>query len=210
MTAIKVCGLTRAEDVALACAEGVSWLGFNFSSASPRRVSAETAREIAAAATPGVLRVGVFVEETWDAISDAARRVPLDLVQIHRPLKSGDVAKSPVPLIAVAHVGEGGPHLPEIGLLGRCRALLFDRLERGRAGGTGLAFDWGVIVDRTFPVAVLVAGGMNADNVAEAIARVRPWGVDVTSGIESAPGRKDPEKMRRFVEAVRRADAAAA
>jgi phosphoribosylanthranilate isomerase len=207
MTAVKICGLTRREDVALACAVGASLLGFNFSAQSPRRVTPDSARRLAEAAAPGVLRVGVFVSEDAHLIGEAVEAARLDLIQIHRPLRAKDVEGLPAPVIAVARVGPAGADLPSADLLGRCYAVLFDTLDRSRAGGTGSAFDWGTIAAKGFGLPVLVAGGLTAENVAEAVRRVRPWAVDVASGVESEPGVKDAEKLRQFFEAVRRADA---
>lgn len=210
MTAVKICGLTRRQDVALACAIGASAVGFNFAAESPRRVTPDAARELSRAAAPGVLRVGVFVSEEARQIRDAVEAAKLDLVQLHRPLNAEDLDALPIPVIAVVHVGPAGPDLPPSDLVGRCRAILFDTLSSGRAGGTGKPFDWGSIAGRRFGLPILLAGGLDPDNVAEAVRRVRPWAVDVASGVESAPGVKDPESMRRFFEEVRRADADAA
>jgi len=210
VTAVKICGLTRRQDVALACAIGASAVGFNFAAESPRRVTPEAARELSEAAAPGVLRVGVFVSEEARQIREAVEAAKLDLVQLHRALTAEDLDALPVPVIAVARVGPAGPDRIPPDLLGRCRAILFDTLSSERAGGTGKPFDWGSIAGRQFGLPILLAGGLDPDNVAEAVRRVRPWAVDVASGVESAPGMKDPEKMRRFFEAVRRADADAA
>lgn len=210
MTAVKICGLTRRQDVALACAIGASAVGFNFAAPSARRVTPEAARGLSEAVSPGVLRVGVFVCEAPGAICEAVEAARLDLVQLHRPLRAEDLDDFPVPVIAVVRIGAAGPDLPPEDLLRRCRALLFDTLSPDRSGGTGKPFDWESIAGRQFGLPVLLAGGLDSENVGEAVRRVRPWAVDVASGVESAPGIKDPEKMRRFVEAVRRADADAA
>ncbi|MGH9367982.1 MAG: phosphoribosylanthranilate isomerase [Thermoanaerobaculia bacterium] len=207
MTAVKICGLTRAQDVALAGALGAAWVGFNFAEGSPRRVPLEASRRLSEAVPAGVLRVGVFVSEDARAIREAVLRARLDLVQLHRPLRPEDLDALSLPVIAVAKVGSGGVELPAPGLLARCRALLFDTLAARQAGGTGKPFDWGVVAGRDFGLPVLLAGGLDPGNVAGAVRRVRPWGVDVASGIESAPGVKDPEKLRRFFQAVREADA---
>jgi phosphoribosylanthranilate isomerase len=209
MTEVKICGLTREQDVALACAAGASWVGFNFAAGSPRRVTLETARRLSEAATPPILRVGVFVSEDGRAIREAVKAARLDLVQLHRPLREEDLDRPPVPVIAVAGVGTDGADLPEQALLARCRALLFDTLAEDRAGGTGEPFDWRTVAAKNFALPVLLAGGLTPENVGAALRRVRPWAVDVASGVESAPGIKDAEKMRRFFRAVREADAEA-
>lgn len=207
MTDVKICGLTRPEDVELACALGARYLGFNFARESPRRVSVEAAADLAAAAAPGIVRVGVFVGETAEEIRRAARAASLDLVQIHRTLCGGDLESTPRPVVAVSRVGAAGEEPPSDALLALCRAVLFDTAG-GAAGGTGRTFDWEIVVRRAWPVPVFLAGGLRAENVGAAIALVRPAAVDVASGVESAPGVKDPVRLARFFDAVREADEA--
>lgn len=208
MTDVKICGLTRTEDVELACALGARYLGFNFARGSPRRVSVEAAADLAAAASPGIVRVGVFVDETAEEIRRAARAASLDLVQIHRTLCGGDLASTPRPVVAVSRVGVAGEEPPSDALLALCRAVLFDTASDGLSGGTGRAFDWEIVARRAWPVPVFLAGGLRAGNVGAAIAQVRPAAVDVASGVESAPGIKDRVRLARFFEAVREADEA--
>ncbi len=210
MTAVKICGLTRPEDVALACDLGAEWIGFNFAAVSPRRVDLATARLLADAAAPGALRVGVFVSEDRSQISESIDAARLDLVQLHRPLREEDVAAPPRPIVAVARVSGESVALPPSALLARCRALLLDSGGDGAPGGTGRAFDWGLAAGTAPGVPILLAGGLRPENVGLAVRRVQPWGVDVASGVESEPGRKDAVRMRRFFEAVREADANAA
>ena len=207
MTGIKICGLTRPRDVDLACALGASYVGFNFSALSPRRVTLDTARALARAARSGVARVGVFVHESAEEIGAAVGAAGLDLVQIHRPLSAQDLHRSPVPIIAVVGVSSNGADAAPPELLARCRSVLCDTAWPGRSGGTGTVFDWSLLVGKTWPVPLILAGGLDPDNVAEAIARVHPAAVDVASGVESSPGIKDENKMRLFFEAVREADA---
>ncbi|MEP6802728.1 MAG: phosphoribosylanthranilate isomerase [Acidobacteriota bacterium] len=206
MTDVKVCGLTRAEDVALACELGARYLGFNFSAASPRRISPAVAGRLVAVAPPHVLRVGVFVHESAEEMREAAEAAALDFVQLHRPLRREDLDAAPRPVFAVTRIGNGGPPGPDA-TLARCRAILFDTAVAGLAGGTGETFDWSLIAGTRWPVPVFLAGGLAPENVGEAIARVRPSAVDVASGVESAPGVKDREKMARFFRAVEEADA---
>lgn len=206
MTDVKICGLTRAEDVASACELGARYVGFNFSSASPRRVPLTAARQLAAAAAPGVSRVGVFVDETAEEIRGAVEAATLDLIQIHRALREEDL-DLPRPVIAWLGVDAAGSLVgTSTALLGRCRAALVDAAVPGLAGGTGRTFDWSVLAGRRFPVPILLAGGLTPENAEEAIVRVRPAAVDVASGVESAPGVKDRGRLERFFAAVRRAD----
>lgn len=202
MTAVKICGLTRAEDVAAACELGATYVGFNFAAPSPRRITNAVAREAAAAAPPGVLRVGVFVAEDADTIARAIEAAGLHLVQLHRRLTEEEVAGSPVPIIAVARQAGEDFAVPRHDLLVRCHAVLFDPSE-----GTGKLLDPARIEEASWPVPVLVAGGLNAETVGALIRRLRPAGVDVASGVESAPGIKDRGKLERFFAAVREADA---
>ena len=161
---------------------------------------------MAAAAYPRVVRVGVFVEESRSFIAEAVAAARLDAVQIHRPLRAQDLEANSVPVIAVVSVAAGAATLPPVKLLRRCRWLLFDAGGSQRAGGTGTRFDWDVVAGKAFSLPVYLAGGLDAEVVGEAIARVHPDGVDVASGVERDPGVKDPERMRRFFEAVYRAD----
>ena len=202
MTAVKICGLTRAEDVAAACALGATYVGFNFTAASPRRITPEAAREIAAAAPAGVLRVGVFAAEDAATIARAIAAAGLHLVQLHRRLTEEEVAASPVPIIAVARQTGEDFAVPRRDLLVRCHAVLFDPSE-----GTGKVLDPARIEEASWPVPVLVAGGLDAENVGAVIRRLRPAGVDVASGVESAPGIKDRGRLERFFAAVKAADA---
>jgi phosphoribosylanthranilate isomerase len=204
MTAVKICGLTRAEDVAAACALGAAYVGFNFAAASPRRVTLEAARDLAAASAPGVLRVGVFVAEDAEAIARAVQAARLDLVQLHRRLTEEDVVASPVPIIAVARPSGGAFAVPRHDLLVRCHAVLFDPSE-----GTGAPLDPARIEEASWPVPVLVAGGLTPETVGEVIRRLRPAGVDVASGVESAPGVKDRARLEAFFGAVKEADSEA-
>jgi phosphoribosylanthranilate isomerase len=202
MTAVKICGLTRSEDVAAACELGATYVGFNFAASSPRRVTNAIARELAAAAAPGVLRVGVFADEDAETIARAIEAAGLHLVQLHRRLTEEEVARSPVPIIAVARQTGGEFAVPRGELLVLCHAVLFDPSE-----GTGKLLDPARIEEASWPVPVLVAGGLNAETVGAVIRRLRPAGVDVASGVESAPGIKDRGKLERFFAAVREADA---
>jgi phosphoribosylanthranilate isomerase len=208
VTDVKICGLTRAEDVEAACNLGARYLGFNFAKQSPRRVTPKHAAALVRAAATGILRVGVFVDESEDEIRRAIDAASLDLVQLHRPLEEDDLASAARPIIAVAHVGAGSPTVPADSLLTRCVALLFDSAQGNAPGGTGTTFDWTAVAARPWPVPVFLAGGLTAANVGRAIARGRPAAVDVASGVESAPGVKDAERLARFFDAVREADEA--
>jgi len=204
MTAVKICGLTRPEDVEAACALGAAYVGFNFVASSPRRTTRLHARDLKSICPPGVLRVGVFADEDWALIRGAVGMLELDLVQLHRRLTEEEVASSPVPVIAVARPSGGSFAVPRHDILVRCHAVLFDPSE-----GSGTALDPDRIEEASWPVPVIVAGGLTPDTVGDVIRRLRPAGVDVASGVESAPGVKDRGKLERFFAAVREADARA-
>jgi len=207
VTEVKICGLTRESDVAAACSLGAAYLGFNFSATSLRRVTPERARDLAAAVSGAARRVGVFVEEGYSEIENAIEAASLDLVQLHRTLRAEDLQRIPRPVLAVAHAGRE-EEIPPGTLLDRCAGILFDTDAAGVAGGTGIPFDWYLVEGRTWPVPLFVSGGLRPENVAESIRRTRPTAVDVASGVESSPGVKDRDRMRRFFDAVRKADAA--
>jgi phosphoribosylanthranilate isomerase len=205
VTDVKVCGLTREEDVLAACELGAAYVGFNFSDLSPRQVTPEKARRLAASVPRGVRRVGVFVGESYPAIREAIAAASLDLVQLHRLLSEEDLERVPCPVLAVAHAGREG-EIPPSAVLDHCAGILFDTSVAGVTGGTGVPFDWTLLEGRRWPVPLFVSGGLRPENVGESIRRSRPDVVDVASGIESAPGVKDRGRMFRFFEAVRRAD----
>ncbi len=201
MTDVKICGLTRSEDVALACALGAKYVGFNFAAGSPRRVPSEAVRDLAAVAAPGVLRVGVFRDEDEAAVARAVDLGRLDIVQLHRRLTEDDLLRSPVPVIAVSRGPGPLDGAPPADLLRRCYAVLLDSSE-----GAGVPIDPSRVERRTWPVPLFVAGGIDGESVGAVIRRLRPAAVDVASGVESAPGIKDRARLERFFEAVREAD----
>jgi phosphoribosylanthranilate isomerase len=204
MTAVKICGLTRPEDVEAAGALGAAYVGFVFAAGSPRRITPERARVLAQACPPGVLKVGVFRDEPASAVRDAVAAAGLDLVQLHRRLTDEEVTAMPVPVIAVARPAGKGFAVPRTDILVHCHAVLFDASE-----GTGAALDPARIEAAVGPVPVIVAGGLTPESVGETIRALRPAGVDVASGVESEPGVKDRRRLERFFAAVREADARA-
>lgn len=204
MTQVKICGLTRPEDVAAACELGAAILGFNFVAESPRRLTLERAREIASEAPAGLVRAGVFATEPRDEIARLAREVDLQVVQLHRPVRADDLDAFGAEVVPAVPVETGRDGLPADRILARCRAVLWDS-----STGRGRTPDWAAL-ERIgpLPVPVFVAGGLDPENVGEIVRRFRPDGVDVASGVESAPGIKDRRKLERFFAAVREADRA--
>jgi phosphoribosylanthranilate isomerase len=195
---LKICGITNSEDAAAAIAAGATALGFNFYPHSPRYIAPHRAAEIAA--VTGVRRVGVFVNEKRACIEEIARIAALDVAQLHGDEEPADFPAG-VAVWKAARVGEGF----DLSRYDSCpaEALLLDGPAGELYGGAGTCFDWrlaGVATRR-----IILAGGLDASNVALAIALVRPWGVDACSRIESVPGRKDHSKMTAFLEAAKAA-----
>ena len=206
-TRIKFCGMTRPGDVRLAGELGVDAVGFVFAPGSPRRLTATEARQLRLALAPMVSAVALFRDNDAAEVREVVRQVRPALLQFHGDEDDAFCRAFRVPWMKAVPMG-GGARWDADALQTRwpnAAAFLFDSHGAGGAGGTGHAFDWGAIptgLHRPF----VLAGGITPDNVHDAIQATRPWAVDVASGIESAPGIKDGEKMRRFVAEVRRAD----
>lgn len=205
-TRIKVCGITRLDDAQRAAELGVDALGFVFWAKSPRCVAPGRAAEIAAALPPFVATVGVFVDQPLDEIAAVASAVGLTAVQLH-----GDEARdawSRVPGRCIKAVGVG-PAFDVAALEAWPSRVwpLLDVHDPTRRGGTGRAVDWAVAAKAARLRRVILAGGLDPFNVRRAIEQVRPFAVDVSSGVEIEPGIKDPGRLRAFVESVAAADA---
>ncbi len=198
---VKICGITTVADAAVAVRAGADALGFNFYERSSRYVSVARARRIVASLPPFVWAVGVFVNETAATINRLAREVGLHVVQLHGDEPEALLLRLQRPVFRALHVG---PERLVASSFRRAHALVLDAAQPGFGGG-GRTFDW----SRARAIAqrrpVLLAGGLTPDNVAAAIATVRPLGVDVASGVESKPGTKDPHAVAAFVRAARSA-----
>ena len=205
-TRIKICGLTRPEDVDAAVALGADAVGFVFYRPSPRFIEPAAAAQLARRLPPFVSAVGLFVNAPRAEVEAVLAAVPLDLLQFHGDEAEADCSGFSRPWLKAARVAPGLDLVEFAGRHPGARAILLDAHVEGFGGG-GKVFDWSLIPEELAPRAVL-SGGLNAQNVADAIARVRPVAVDVSSGVEVAKGIKDPDKMRAFVAAVRAADAA--
>jgi phosphoribosylanthranilate isomerase len=190
---VKICGITNREDAMAAVEAGASAIGFNFYRDSPRYVSATGAAMIAAKVPASVWKVGVFVDERADSVSKIALEVGLDVAQLHglsdarglriwRACQADDVS-------LIACTGDD-----------TAEALLVDTPSDELYGGTGRTFDWSMV--RGTAKKIIIAGGLDASNVREAIEEAQPWGVDACSRLERSPGMKDHEKMRQFVKAA--------
>ena len=202
MTRIKVCGNTELEGVRVAVGLGVDLLGFIFAR-SPRRVTVEQARDLIAEVPESIGRVGVFVDEPTDQIAAVAGACALTAIQLYREPAPQDRALGLQLLPALRlRAGEDGSARLEPG-----DHPLLDTYAPDAIGGTGRTWDWSLADSLAQRYPVIVSGGLNAENVGAAVARLKPWGVDVSSGVERSPGIKDPARLRAFVAAVRAADA---
>jgi phosphoribosylanthranilate isomerase len=209
MTRVKICGITNAEDARAACEAGADAIGLNFYSRSPRALSVEKAAELRAVIPTSVQVYGVFVNADAAEIMEVARTVRLDALQLHGDESPATVAK----LVVIAPVFKAlrvGPDFSAATLESYpdVSGFLFDtaNTEAGQYGGTGRLADWGVAQQAARSHRVILAGGLNAENVAASILQVRPYGVDVASGVETSPGAKDHAQLREFIREARRAD----
>ncbi|MFI5355469.1 MAG: phosphoribosylanthranilate isomerase [Desulfobaccales bacterium] len=202
MVRIKICGITNLEDALLAAELGAQALGFIFYAKSPRSLEPEAAWEIIRQLPPLVLSVGVFVNEEAAVVRDLAARVGLDWVQLHGQ-ESPEYCRSLGRRVLKGFRIKDEASLQELpAYRGAVQALLLDTYKQGQTGGTGEAFEWELAVRAKAYGPIVLAGGLTAENVAQAVAAVGPQAVDVASGVEAAPGKKDPEKLRAFFRAV--------
>jgi phosphoribosylanthranilate isomerase len=210
-TRIKFCGMTRAGDVRLASELGVDAVGFVFAETSPRRLEPEEARAMRNAMEPLVDAVALFKDNPAEDVRAVIKLVRPSLLQFHGQEDDGFCRSFGLPYVKGIPMrgldpGQRATQATQLHLrYPGASAFLFDGHAEGGAGGTGQVFDWSTIptgLNKPF----VLAGGLRPDNVFDAVISTLPWGVDVASGIESAPGIKDGDKMRRFVEEVRRAD----
>lgn len=207
-TRVKICGVTRADDARLAVELGAAALGFNFFPPSPRYIAPGAAAAIIRELPPLVTTVGVFADETDGAhVAALARKAGVAVVQLHGPRfpqHDSRGAFSGFRLIRAVAVRDGFKP-EELGTL-KADAFLMDAHDPKLIGGTGKSFDWNLAREAKRYGTIILAGGLTPENVGEAIRQVRPFAVDVASGVESEPGRKDVAKMRAFFSAVEEAD----
>jgi phosphoribosylanthranilate isomerase len=201
LTEVKVCGICRAEDAQLAVELGATAIGFVFWPESPRHIDPDEARSIAAALPDGVLAVGVFVDQPVAEVVEIAGTVRLDAIQLHGHENVAEYEVLSHRVIKALPVGETFDPAAVDALPERVTVLL-DAHDPVRRGGTGRTIDWTLAASVAERRETILSGGLNAANVAEAIKQVRPYMVDVSSGVESAPGRKDPDKLRAFFSAI--------
>lgn len=196
MVRVKICGITNVDDARHAAACGADAVGLVFFAKSPRCVEPEQARQIVAALPPLVAAVGLFVNETSARIREIATFCGLSALQLHGDERPQACLLPPWRVIKALRVRDGSS------LTGLeswpVSALLLDAWQEGSYGGTGHRFDWSLAVNAAGPP-IILAGGLTPDNVAEAVRTVRPWAVDVSSGVEATPGRKDPAQVAAFI-----------
>lgn len=203
-TRIKICGITRAIDLDAALGAGVDAVGFVFYPPSPRALSLELAAALARRVPPFVTRVGLFVNAEPSSVRETLAAVPVDLLQFHGEEDAKYCEQFGLPYLKAARVR------PQLDLLEFARAyptaqgLLLDAWVEAY-GGIGQSFDWSLI-PQELPLPLVLSGGLHAGNVAEAVTKIRPWAVDVSSGVEVAKGIKDAEKIAAFVAVVRTAN----
>lgn len=202
MTRVKICGITNLDDALLAVGNGADAVGFVFVEASPRHISDERARDIREKLPPFVTVVGVFIEPDPHMAKETFERVGLDFIQFYKGDEERLLRESGLSvnrLIRAVRVGSEAD-LDAIGETSAAYVLLDTKVEGWGGGGTGKTFDWGIAVKaaaRGKPI--ILSGGLSPENVEEAIGVASPRAVDVCSGVESAPGKKDPEKVRQFI-----------
>ena len=203
-TRIKICGLTRAQDVRAAVDHGADAIGFVFYASSPRAVSIAQAAALVALLPPLVVSVGLFVNATEDDINCVLERVPLQLLQFHGDEAEADCARFGRPWIKAARMRAGVDLVEFASFHPGASGVLVDAFVEGYGGG-GKTFDWSLI-PQGFGRPLVLSGGLDADNVVDAVRRIRPWAVDVSSGVESDKGIKDTAKIAAFIAGVRDAD----
>ncbi len=201
MTRVKFCGLRHKDDIADAVALGVDALGFVFYEPSSRYVAPEDAATLTRAVPAFLTRVGLFVNENAETIKRIFEIARLNLIQYHGEESPEFCDSVGLPYIKAFRVQQDMDIRGAIDRYPNASGFLLDAYVKGQPGGTGERFDWGLIPRSYAPI--ILAGGLTPDNAKDAIEQVAPWALDVSGGIESKPGRKDPDKMARFMDACR-------
>lgn len=199
----KICGITRIEDALIAAEAGADAIGLVFYAKSPRAVSIQQARDIVAALPAFVTTVGLFVNASREELNDVLAGIALDLLQFHGDESPAECESYQRPYIKALRVKPGDDIAQLAAPYAKARGILLDTYVPGVPGGTGAAFDWG-LVPIGLPQPVILAGGLSAANVQAAIEQVRPYAVDVSGGVEAGKGIKDAAKIRAFMQAVGR------
>ncbi len=203
-TRIKICGITRREDLDAAVQCGADAIGFVFYPSSPRFLPPEQAAVLAQRVPPFVTRVGLFVNAEPSTVRETVAHVPIDLLQFHGDEEAGYCDQFGLSYLKAARVKPGLDLLEFARAFPSAQGLLLDAWVEAY-GGVGQSFDWSLIPDH-LPLPMVLSGGLHVGNVIDAVIKTRPWAVDVSSGVEAAKGIKDADKIAAFIAAVRMAD----
>jgi phosphoribosylanthranilate isomerase len=204
---VKICGITSAADAQAAIDAGANLLGFNFYPKSPRHIDEEKAAEIRRLLPPKVKAVGIFVNRAPAEVIALGSSLELDAVQLHGD-ETPETVSELTPIVPVIKAFRVEPEFPLTTLdeYSGAFAFLFDAAHTGQYGGTGRATDWDVARRASLKHRIILAGGLKVENVAAAVRIVRPYGIDVASGVESSPGKKDHRRLREFIQEIRRVE----
>ncbi len=207
MVRVKICGITNSADALAAIDAGANLLGFNFYEKSPRHITEAEAAKIRARLPKKIKAVGIFVNASPAEVTALRKSLKLDAVQLHGDETPDSVAQIArlIPVIKAFRVEPEFP-LATLDEYPEAFAFLFDAAHTGQYGGTGRTTDWDVARRAALNRRIILAGGLKVENVAAAVRIVRPYGIDVASGVESEPGKKDPGLLREFIQEVRRAE----
>jgi len=205
MTRIKICGMTQVQDIRFAASRGADALGLVFYKKSPRNVTLQKAMELIKGISPFVTVVGLFVNPTENEVRSVLQCVPLDVLQFHGEEPAKFCASFGRPYLKAIRVRKGVNLVQYAADYAGAQGLLLDAYVEGTHGGTGESFDW-ALIPHDLPLPVILSGGLHADNVAEAIMQVRPYAVDVSSGVEAAKGIKDLTRISAFINEVKNID----
>jgi phosphoribosylanthranilate isomerase len=203
---VKICGITNWLDARRAVEAGADFLGFNFFAGSPRYVTPAKARQIVRRLPKGIVSVGVFVNETEENMLKIAQAVGLDRLQLHGHESAASVERlgRSLPVIKAVRVRKSFP-ASQLARFRHVSALLLDGFDANHWGGTGQTFDWRLAQPTRRKTRLFLAGGITPENVAQAIRTAKPYAVDVCSGVEAKPGKKDPERLKAFMREVENA-----
>ncbi len=207
-TAVKICGVTRIEDALCAAHQGAHAIGLVFYKPSPRYIDPDAAANIVRALPPFVTPVALFVDAAAEEVSLVTKRVGAQLIQFHGAETPAFCRQFDLPWLKAVQVRAGVDLLQYARDFQGARALLLDAFHEGLHGGTGATFDW-ALIPPTLPLPIVLSGGLTPDNVTEAVRRVQPWAVDVSSGVEAGKGIKDAAKIAAFISGVRNVDSSA-
>jgi len=204
MIRVKICGITSRDDAVAAVGAGADALGFIFVKRTPRWIEPEAAGAIIREVGPFVTTVGVFVDRTVEEIEGVAAVSGISLAQLHGSETPEACDRLRLPFVKAIRI-QGEDDLAAIGRYKGARAFLLDTYAPGVLGGTGRTFPWAIAARAAREARVVLSGGLTPDNIAKAIGQVRPYGVDVSSGVETSPGRKDHQKVKEFIDRAKRA-----